>query len=134
MFYGWPGSGGSSAFANSRPGTVFSCNLGACLCGRAARRRVSARIPSCGVRKYASTGIRAFLDLAKESLVSALEPCRSHPGPWMGTHELYSWIKAANEATIRTVLSAGYTLENPGEDPVFLVHRGFGQPAPARPD
>ncbi len=46
-------------------------------------------------------------------------------GP-LGLRELYSWIKADNEPSIRALLSSGYTLENPGEDPVLLVHRGFG--------
>jgi len=44
----------------------------------------------------------------------------------LGLTELYSWIKADNEPSIRALLSSGYTLENPGEDPVLLVHRGFG--------
>ncbi len=51
----------------------------------------------------------------------------------LGLLELYAWVKAGNEPSIRSFLAAGYTLENPGEDPVLLVRRGFGPPEHSRP-
>jgi len=48
-------------------------------------------------------------------------------GP-LGLRELHARVKACNGASIRSFLASGYTLENPGEDPVLLIHRGFGVP------
>ena len=44
----------------------------------------------------------------------------------LGLRELYARVKADNEASLRSFLASGYALENPGGDPLLLVHRGLG--------
>ena len=77
----------------------------------------------------------AMLDAkrVRKQLRRAAHGRKLHPRAWVIQHLVNrsSWRSEKDTIVAQTMRKAadwlrGYTLENPGEDPVLLVHRGFG--------